>query len=368
VKTSSSSILISSPSTIGLTAAIAVILLAANFTITNAQQLTGQPGEIENRTATTTTIFQSTEDSFRVQVPEGWIIHDVNNTGSTLLEEATQGYGILAQLCPQEEQQQPALSNVSGDGDSAICQGSEEDVIHIIRYPDLDTRLQVSNNVTTNNNITIDNILLYHLQKLKEVGYRDIQFVNSTETTVNLAIAQTNETIERVPGRLVEMTYSTNFAPNETRRGYFILTASDATAPNLGTIKGYTILYEGSPVAAEEETTTASDSLLSPIPVRQVFDSFELIAASELAQAIAQEAQAAETTEDGGGDGGDSDEDNGDHGGDEGDRDEGDGGEDNDGGDDDGNREEGPTMAERIIEEGEEMVERIIEETGVELT
>jgi hypothetical protein len=332
--------------------------LATNFTITSAQQQsTSRPGEIENGTATTTT-FQSTEDSFRVQVPEGWIIQNVNNTGYALLEEATQGYGVLAELCPQEEQQAP--SNVSG-GDTASCQGSEEDVIYIIRYPDLDTRSQVPNNVTTNNNMTIDNILLYHLQKLEEVGYRGIQIANSTETTVNLTIAQTNQTIERVPGRLVEMTYSTNFAPNEIRRGYFILTASDATTPNLGTTKGYTILYEGSPVAAEG---TTSNSLLPPIPVRQVFDSFELMAAPELAQAIAQEVQAAETAEDRG-DGGDGDEGNGDHGGDEGDRGEGDGGENNDGGDDDGDREEGPTMAERIIEEGKEMAERIIEETGV---
>src|SRR5215216_4489413 len=56
-----------------------------------------------------TTIIQSTDDdSFRVQVPEGWVIHDLNNTGSALLEESTRGYGILAQLCPQEEQQQEA--------------------------------------------------------------------------------------------------------------------------------------------------------------------------------------------------------------------------------------------------------------------
>jgi hypothetical protein len=350
---------------------MAVILLAANFTITSAQQQsTSRPGEIENGTAATT--FQSTEDSFRIQVPEGWIIQDVNNTGSALLEEATQGYGVLAQLCPEEEQQAP--SNVSGGGDTASCQESEEDIIHIIRYPNLDTRSQVPNNVTTNNNVTIDNILLYHLQKLQEVGYRGIQIANSTETTVNLTIAQTNQTIERVPGRLVEMTYSTNFAPDEIRRGYFILTASDATAPNLGTTKGYTIIYEGSPVAAEE--TTTSDSLLPPpTPVRQVFDSFELIAAPELAQAIAQEAQAAETAEDRE-DGGDGDEGNGDHGGDEGDRREGDGGgsdegnesdggENNDRGDDDGERGEGRTMAERIIEEGKEMAERIIEEVGV---
>jgi hypothetical protein len=355
----SSSLLISSPSAVALTAAIAVILLAANFTITNAQQqLTSQPVEIENGTAATTR-FQSTNDSFRVQVPQGWVIQDVNNTGSALLEEATQGYGILAQLCPEE--QQAALSNVSGD--TVSCQGSEEDIIHIIRYPDLDTRLQVSNNVTT-----------YHLQKLQEVGYRDIQIANSTETTVNLTIAQTNQTIATVPAKLVEMTYSTNFAPNEIKRGYFILTATNATAPNLGTTKGYTIFYEGSSVAAAEETTTASDSLLPPTPVRQVFDSFELMAAPEIAQTIAQEAQAAESTEGDGGDGGDEDGgDGGDEdGGDGGDEDGGDGG-DEDGGDEDGGDEDGGDEDGGDEDGGDggdvtEMVERIIEEIRGELT
>src|SRR5918997_2776081 len=56
-----------------------------------------QPAEdIQNATP-----FQSTNDSFSIDVPQGWIIHDVDNTGSSSLsEETVQGYGILAQLCP----------------------------------------------------------------------------------------------------------------------------------------------------------------------------------------------------------------------------------------------------------------------------
>ena len=67
----------------------------------------GQPADIQS-----TTFYQSTSDSFSVQVPEGWVMQDVDNTGSVLLEEATQGYGILAQLCPEGEQrrQQAAAS------------------------------------------------------------------------------------------------------------------------------------------------------------------------------------------------------------------------------------------------------------------
>jgi PKD repeat protein len=299
--------LVSPAMTIGLTlavvVAIAIILFAANITIINAQQLTNRPSVTQNGTR----LFEGTEDSFRLQVPEGWIIHDVNNTGSTFSEESTQGYGILAQLCPQEEGQgqgqggAAALSNnVSrgGGGDTVRCQGSEGDIIHIVRYPDLDTRLQVPNNITTTNNnnnvTTIDNILLYHMQKLEEVGYRNITIVNSTYTAVNIINPQTNQTISIVPAKTVEMKYRTSAsAPNEIREGYFILTATNATHPNVGMTKGYSIFYEGTSTAAsaataatiQETTTTVTPSGSLPLPpaaVRQVFDSFELIAAQEV--------------------------------------------------------------------------------------
>ena len=319
----------------GLTVVIAIILLASNFTIINAQQqqqeFTSQPGEVENRraaagTATTAAgrIFQSTNDSFSVQVPDGWIIHDVDNAGFTSLEESRQGYVMLAQLCPEEEQQR-ILSNAGSSTNSSStstsngCQGAQE-VIHIIRYPDLRARPLANNITTINNNMTTttDNILSYHLQKLQEVGYRDIEIVNSIERTVNLTNAQTNQTIQTVPAKFVEMTYSTVSAPNETREGYFILTATNATAPSLGMTKGYSVFYEGeSSVAATAkntaEITTASGSLipsLSP-PVGQVLDSFELIAAPEAEQPIAQQTQTAEATITTEGDVEDDDDDNG---------------------------------------------------------
>jgi PKD repeat protein len=291
--------LVSPAMTMGLISAvvaITVILLAANVTMINAQQLTNQPAVSQNGT----TLFQSTEDSFRLQVPDGWVIHDVNNTGSMLSEESTQGYGILAQLCPQEEEEdQAALSNVSGRGNTTTsCQGSEGDIIHIVRYPDLDTRLQLPNNTITNNsNLIIDNILSYHMQKLQEVGYRNITIINSTYTAVNIANAQTNQTITIVPAQFVEMTYRTAISsPNEIREGYFILTATNATYPNPGMTKGYSIFYEGTsaPVAASTvQTSTPSSGLPNPpAVVRQVFDSFELIAAPEV---IAQDMLAAQS-------------------------------------------------------------------------
>jgi hypothetical protein len=341
--------------TVTIAIAIAVILLASNFTITNAQQsLTSQRSAIENGITTAATTFQSTNDSFSIQVPDGWVIQDLNNTGSALLNESSQGYGILAQLCPEEEQQgAPPTNNASGgsstDSTSNSCRGSQEEVIYIIRYPDLDTRIQAASNVTTtasNNNITTDNVQSYHLQKLQEVGYRSPQILNSTEVRLNLTNPQTNETITTVPARLVEIGYSTNFAPNETRTGYFISTATNATAPNLGTTKGYAVFYEGNSTtntaAAEITTATAASGSLAPTPlppvVGQVFDSFKLIAAAEVAQPIAPEAPVGQT--EGGGeeedDGADDDDGGDDDGADDDDGGDDDGADDDDGGDDDG--------------------------------
>jgi hypothetical protein len=148
--------------------------------------------------------------------------------------------------------------------------------------------------------MTDDNILLYNLDKLQEVGYMDIEIVNSTDMTVNLTNPQTNQTITTVPAKTVEMTYTSPIAPNEARSGYLISTATDVTPPNLGTTKGYTIFYEGSSVSAAEPTIGFGSLRQLPPAVKQVFDSFELVAAPEVAQALAE--QSAQTVEGGGDD------------------------------------------------------------------
>src|SRR5919112_411986 len=265
---------------------IAFIFLAPNFTITSAQQQlpASQPSVNQNPT------LLSAKDSFRVQLPEGWVIQDINNTGFTLAAEVLQGYGILAQLCPQE-QGQSVSSNVSRSSSYiGSCQHAREEVIHVIRYPNLGAILGIASDdddaiFTIINRDTIPNaILAYHIQKLQEVGYRDIQIVNSIDTTINVDNStglNNNRMATTIPAKLVEMTYSTNFATNETRTGYFILTATAATPRNLGMITGYSVFYEGNSTATAE-TTSVSGSLAPtslPAPAREVFDSFELVAA-----------------------------------------------------------------------------------------
>jgi hypothetical protein len=285
------------------------------------QQLTSPPGGMSNGISSATppasltlpstgTIFQSTNDSFSIQVPQGWQIQDLYNSGSIFSQEVARGYGILGQLCMEEEQQQPTLTNASNiDG----CIGAQE-VIHIVRYPNLDSGvIQSANNVTSatsgasfnsNNNqttttasaaaaaattTTIDNILSYHLQKLQQVGYNSIQIINNADTSVNLTMAQAKQTITTLPAKFGEIVYTIASAPGEIKRGYFILTATNATSPNLGTTKGYSVFYEGGMLAPTEITATSSGLSSVPPLLGQVFDSFELMVAPEVELALTRQ-------------------------------------------------------------------------------
>ena len=274
------------------TTIIVILITITNLpTVANAQQTS--PNSQQAVTRKTTSEFQSTQDGFRVRVPEGWVVRDLHNTGLRLLSEVLHGYGILAQLCPEEQQQQ-AAADVGERGNtltnsSSSCQASAGgDIIHIIRYPNLGARLGFAPEdiFTIINRDTIPNtILAYHIQKLQEVGYRDIRVVNSTDTTINVISTGLNNNriaTTTVPAKLVGMTYSTNFAPNETRTGYYMLTATAATPRNLGDITGYSIFYEGDPTTpASSASETATTPSTSPTPVvGQVFGSFELIAAA----------------------------------------------------------------------------------------
>lgn len=310
-----------------ITIAIAIILAASNFTSGVAQQQNesapNQASVLQNSasTAAASSSALSLEDSYRVQIPSGWVIQDVENRGITLASEVLQGYGILAQLCPavQEDQQQQTPqgephsevnSNMSSNSDGS-CQGVQKEVIHILRYPNLAARIGLSpDDIIRNDNAAAGIILAYQMQKLQEAGYREIRIVNSTDTTINVDIGiglNNNMTTARLPAKLTELTYTTNLAPDETKRGYFVSTATNVTPRNLGLITGYGIFYEGlvlnATIPAEEEHQTTmqrSSLLLQPLtPIKQVLDSFELIAGAEIVQAIiaAQTQQATQQEE-----------------------------------------------------------------------
>jgi len=268
----------SSSSSAAATGLVAVLIsltfLPLNIPMIYAQQqeedqLTKEPSTIE-----VITTAESTTDNFRLQVPQGWIIHDVKNTGAMLVSEVLEGFGILAQLCPEHQQEQGEATpsnegNISNTNSATMkndnnnsCRNAREEVIHIIRYPNLGIKLGFDwEDIITNEDSTTDTILAYQLQKLVEVGYRDIAIVDSIDTATFVDLGAGRDSSDRVeatvPAKLVEMTYSTDLNPNETKTGYFVSTVTDKTTRNVGTITGYGIFYEGA-------SSFSSDSLSPP--------------------------------------------------------------------------------------------------------
>jgi len=315
---------------ITVTISLAVILFAANFTTTTTNAASDHPQSqqqesqqeqglaqlflqqlLTSNSATAqngTTTFQSMNNGFSIHVPQGWIIQDLSATGFTLAAEILQGYGLLAQLCPPEQQAPLASadsnsSNVSSStsNNNNGCERAQE-IIHVVRYPNLGARVGFAseeeeddnnnNDASSSNNTstTPDAVLGFQLLKLQEAGYRDIRIVSIIDRTINvISPLLSNNVIATVPAKFVEMTYSTNLVPNETKRGYFLSTATDLTPHNLGITTGYGILYETNSFSAAE--TTGSSGLSLSAPVRQVFDSFELIPAPEVEQAIVAQLQ-----------------------------------------------------------------------------
>ncbi len=85
-----------------------------------------------------------------------------------------------------------AGNTLTNSSSRSSCQTSPGgDIIHIIQYPNLGARLGFApEDIVADSNNTLDNILLYEMQKLQEVGYRDMRVVNSTYTTVNLDLSK----------------------------------------------------------------------------------------------------------------------------------------------------------------------------------
>ena len=79
-------------------ATVVVLLSDPNAKIANAQELTSIPAVIQNGT------FQNTEDGFRIQVPDDWVVQDIDNLHLPNFRVANEaGFLIQAIICPQQE-------------------------------------------------------------------------------------------------------------------------------------------------------------------------------------------------------------------------------------------------------------------------
>ena len=229
-----------------------VIFLFGNITVGYAQVPSSQ-GLIPDQQDRT---FESVSDSFRINVPEGWVIEDIYKTDTdALLGEMQQGSRLLARLCPQEQ----ALA----DNDGAYNCKEADERIDIQRYPNLADEPEFDS--VANSNTTNENFLSYHKLKLQKLGYTDFSILQNVNMTINVISADTNNTIAIVPANFIEMRY--NSANSVDTKGYFLLAATNATS-KAGIVSGYGLSYEADAAILPSG---------NPPGLEQIFQSFEFV-------------------------------------------------------------------------------------------
>jgi hypothetical protein len=235
---------------------VVVLLFAPNVGIASAQQLTSIPAVIQNGT------FQNTEDGFRLQVPDDWVVQDIDNLHLPNFRVANEaGFLIMATICPQQE----ALPVIGGIYN---CEQSESSVA--ILHDRLSHRPEFEV-IEDPANITSDDFLAFIVEEMQGRNYTNIQIINSTDLTINITSPEDpNTTIRTVPGKIVEMTYQPSFGLADMRSYSILTTIPENPQPGLRQIvSGEYITYEG-PAAA-----TPSGS--PPPPIQQMFQSLEFI-------------------------------------------------------------------------------------------
>jgi hypothetical protein len=237
-------------------ATVVVLLSDPNAKIANAQELTSIPAVIQNGT------FQSTEDGFRMQVPDDWVVQDIDNLHLPNFRVANEaGFLIQAIICPQQEA-------VLSAGGMYNCEGSEDsvEILHdrLSHRPEFEV-------IEDPLNITPDDFLEFIIEEMQGRNYTDIQIINNTDLTINITSPEDpNTTIRTAHAKLVEMTYQLNLGLGDMRSYSILATIPEGPQPGLRqVVSGEFITYEGPAVA------TPSGSL--PPPVQQIFESLEFI-------------------------------------------------------------------------------------------
>jgi hypothetical protein len=239
-----------------LTTIATALLFAPNIGIAGAQQLANIPVVIQNGT------FQNTEDGFRVRVPDGWVVQDIDNFHLPNFRAANKaGFLILAIICPQQD----ALQGIGG---LYNCEQSESSVEILHDRLGHRPEFEIIEDPTK---ITPDDFLAFMIEVMQGRNYTGIQIINSTDLTVNITSPEdTNTTIRTVPAKFVEMTYQPGRGLEYMRSYSILATIPESPRPGLRqVVSGDYVTYEG-PAA-----TISSGS--PPPPVQQIFQSLEFI-------------------------------------------------------------------------------------------
>ena len=246
--------------TVIATIVVLVLLFGPNIGIASAQQqqqLTSIPAVIQNGT------FQSAADGFRLQVPYGWVVQDIDNLhlpNFRVTNEA--GFFILAIICPQLE----AVQGTAAEMYNCEQSGSSVEILHdrLSHRPEFEV-------IEDPASITPDDFLAFVIEEMQGRNYTNVQIINSTDLAINITSPEDpNTTIRTAPAKLVEMTYQLSPGLGDMRSYSILATIPENPQPGLRQmVSGEFVTYEGPAL------TIPSGS--PPPPVQQMFQSLEFI-------------------------------------------------------------------------------------------
>jgi hypothetical protein len=200
------------------------------------------------------TIFQSDVDGFRLEVPNKWIIEDIDNTAPNALQaERILGGGLLARLCPEDL----AIPQISGKHSCAQA----TDYVLIFRYSDLKSRPEFADIIQKNRNITTSDFVAFYLLFLERLfGFTNFRLLEDIDTTVNVTDPQTNQTIATAHAKYIEVTYLDGLGQRQDRDIALLIMANDENT-------GYALIPSMSIMRPEHSSPEQ----------QQILDSFELL-------------------------------------------------------------------------------------------
>ena len=259
------------------TSIIAVMLAAILIVMSMAALPTGSASTIPQQQLIPSLVeysnnyYQNAMDGFRVQIPMGWVIYDLDNAGVAALGLAEQlGYELLAVLCPQDQ----ALPAIGGSYRCPIESNPLTTFVSIFRYSNLYDRREFAPVIEQNKTINISDLFAFHIQRTEEGGVTNIQIQktglknNNNMTTINVIDPTTNQTVETAPIMVAEFSYG---PPELASSPSYLSSKHDLVLLALSndTNTGFVV----DPILQQENETLST----LPPPVQEILDSFELV-------------------------------------------------------------------------------------------
>lgn len=220
-------------------------------------------------TTTTTNNYTDISKGFRLQVPDGWVVDEINKTDPSISQHSIPTYGIeyLIAMCPQD-------IALPAPGRLYTCPfplpPNAIGAFQLYRFVDLQDRPELAALVQQGEPITTDDLLALYIDYQRNITtfydpyFQGIQLVTDEDTEVSIVDPQNNnQTVGTAQAKFVEYTDTDSSGSVSYKESALLVLSSDANM-------GYVVRPQVLQLSNQELPGFAT----------QVINSFELIAAS----------------------------------------------------------------------------------------